>query len=46
MRILEALDGIEGITIVADDILIYGVGTTDEEAERNHDEVLHNVMKI
>ena len=37
MRIAAALDGIEGIISIADDILIYGDGETDEEAEISHD---------
>ena len=45
MRMQEALEGIENMAIVADDILIFGKGNTKEEAERNHDKTLHEVLK-
>lgn len=32
-----ALNGIPGIQPIHDDVLIYGCGETDEEAERDHD---------
>jgi len=33
----EVLEGLEGVTVIADDILVYGVGDTYEEAEQDHD---------
>lgn len=39
-RLNEALSGLQGITIIADDILIYGKGQTAEEAKLNHDKNL------
>lgn len=36
-KFLQALDGLEGVECVADDIILFGVGDTREEAERNHD---------
>ena len=36
-RMVECLEGIDGIAVVADDILVYGNGTTDQEAEIDHD---------
>ena len=32
-RMNQALEGLEGIAIVADDILVFGEGKTDAEAE-------------
>ena len=40
-----ALDGLDGIFIVADDILIIGRGETDEEARRDHDENLDQLLQ-
>ena len=36
-RMMQELEGLEGIVIVADDILILGNGSTDREAEINHE---------
>ena len=36
-RLLSALEGLDGIAIIADDILVYGTGDNYEEAEANHD---------
>ena len=33
---MECLDGLEGIQIVADDILVFGKEETDEEANVDH----------
>jgi len=41
----ECLEGLEGIAVVADDILVYGNGNTDQEARINHDENLENLLK-
>ena len=40
-----ALQGLEGIVNVADDIMIIGSGTTTEEAMKNHDENYENLKK-
>ena len=37
------LDGLEGTEVIADDILVYGVGETEEEARLNHDD---NLIKL
>ena len=37
MRLNTALEGLDNIAIQADDLLVYGIGETDEEAERDHD---------
>ena len=40
----EALAGLKGICNIADDVLIYGCGETQEEAEKDHDENLYNFL--
>ena len=37
MRLTTALEGLEGIICIADDILVYGEGNNYEEAEKDHD---------
>ena len=37
VRLMTALEGLEGIALVADDILTFGVGDTYAEAEADHD---------
>ena len=44
-RLQAALYGIDGVVVVADDILIYGKGNTQEEARGNHDEALLQVLR-
>ena len=44
-RMMQELEGLEGIVIVADDILILGNGSTDREAEINHDKNLVELLK-
>ena len=39
-RLNEALEGLEGVLCIADDILIYGCGDNVEEAEKDHDNKL------
>ena len=36
--------GLEGIQIVADDILVFGKGDTDEEANVDHDKNLEKLL--
>ena len=43
-RLQNALHGIEGVAVVADDILLFAVGTTGEDALLNHDEALLTVQ--
>ena len=45
MRIATALEGLEGIASIADDVLIYGEGETDEEADVSHDIRLVQLME-
>ena len=40
-----ALEGLEGIASIADDVLIYGEGETDEEADVSHDIRLVQLME-
>ena len=44
-KLLEALSGLEGIECVADDIILFGVGDTKEEAEKNHDDRLQALLQ-
>ena len=37
MRLTTALEGLEGIICIADDILVYGEGNDYEEAQKDHD---------
>lgn len=39
-RLDENLEGLENVAVIADDILIYGTGETDEEAEKSHDDAI------
>ena len=41
----EALEDLDGIVICADDVLIYGCGETDQEAEEDHDRKLSKLLK-
>ena len=45
MRIHEALDGLTDVFNIADDMLIYGLGDTPEEASINHDKNLISFMQ-
>ena len=40
IRLMTALEGLKGIALVADDILVFGSGDTANEAEANHDECI------
>ena len=42
-RQTEALQGVPGFAIVADDLLVYGYGDTMQEAIQNHN---HNLTKL
>ena len=43
-RMQEALDGLEGIANIADDVLCYGLGETPEEAEAEHNRHLLSLL--
>lgn len=44
-RLLQAMEGPVGAACIADDILIYGVGDTPDEATRDHDKNLTSLLK-
>ena len=44
-RLLQALEGLVGVACIADDILIYGVGDTLEEATQDHDKNLTSLLE-
>ena len=39
-RLEETLEGLAHVEVIADDIIIYGVGDTEEEAQICHDQAL------
>ena len=39
-RLNEALKGLDGVRTIADDIIVFGVGDTDDEAVLDHDRKL------
>ena len=39
-RVNQALDGLEGVLDIVDDVLIYGYGDTEEQANADHDRKL------
>ena len=41
----EVLEGLEGIQVIADDILVCGFGDTVEQANKNHDEHLRSLLR-
>ena len=41
----EVIEGLEGVTNVANDILIYGCGDTQEEADKDHDKNLIDLLE-
>ena len=44
-KLIAALDGIEGVVCVADDILLYGVGEDEEKAKEDHNKKLEVLME-
>ena len=45
-RLVQALEGLAGVACRADDILIYGVGDTLDEATREHGKTLTSLLKL
>ena len=43
-RLHEITAGLAGVEVIADDILIYGAGDTDEQASADHDQNLINLL--
>ena len=44
-RLHQALEGLDGVLCIADDIIVYGKGETLEDANRNHDQSLQNLLQ-
>lgn len=44
-RLHELLEGLPGVEVIADDILVFGCGDTEEEALRDHDEKLIQLLQ-
>ena len=44
-RVNQTLEGLEGVLDITDDILIYGVGNTEEEASVDHDKKLLKLLE-
>ena len=44
-HLTQALESLPGVLCIADDILIYGTGETDEEATANHDRSLRDLLQ-
>ncbi|XP_028419155.1 uncharacterized protein K02A2.6-like [Dendronephthya gigantea] len=44
-RVHQVLDGLDGILDITDDILIYGVGATEEDANVDHDRKLRHLLE-
>ena len=43
-RLQMALDGLDGVICIADDILVYGIGDNHEQAVKDHDIKLHKLL--
>ena len=39
------LQGLPGVEVIADDILVFGSGATEEEGQRNHDANLDRLLQ-
>ena len=39
------LQGLHGVEVIADDILVFGCGDTDEECQRDHDANLEHLLQ-
>ena len=44
-RVNDVLSGLPGVKVIADDILVFDSGETDEEAYQNHDKNLRRLME-
>jgi hypothetical protein len=44
-RLHQALEGLDGVVCVADDIVVYGCGDNPDEATKDHDQKLIDVLK-
>ena len=41
----EIIEGLEGVEVVADDFVVVGIGSTQDEASKNHDMLLEDFLK-
>jgi len=39
------LEGLDGVIVIADDILVYGSGENDKEASEDHDKNMKNLLE-
>ena len=44
-RLNHALEGLKGVRVIHNDILIFGEGAIEEEAIRDHDQNIHALMQ-
>lgn len=44
-RVSQALEGLDGILNITDEVLVYGVGDTDDEALVDHDQKLEALLQ-
>lgn len=44
-KLMQTLEGLPGVYIIADDVLITGEGATQEEAEKDHDEKVRGFLQ-
>ena len=44
-RMHSVLQGLPGVAVIADDILVYGAGTTEEESQKDHDKNLQQLLQ-
>lgn len=44
-RVNQAIEGLDGILNIADDILVYGVGESEEQANADHDKKLEALLQ-
>ena len=44
-KLQQAIEGLEGVHCVGDDIMLYGVGCTDDESVADHDTKLHALLQ-
>ena len=44
-KLQQAIDGLEGVHCVADDIMMYGVGYTNDETVADHDTNLQTLLQ-
>ena len=44
-KLAEQLEGLTGITMIAEDVLVFGQGETEEEALAHHDQNLERLLK-